>query len=118
MNIAITAAKKSIIDIPVTISGFIIGTLVTDVMEVLRILLLILYIPSAAAVPITVARRAERIARTRVLRRAVNASGDEKSSAYHFKVKPVNTEVLSDLLKEKSISVSIGIYSIANMIPR
>ena len=54
-------------DIPVTISGFIMGILVTDFIAPFTYLFLILYIPSAAAVPITVARIAERTASIRVL---------------------------------------------------
>ena len=41
-SIPATATKKSIIDIPVTISGFIIGMLVTEVIVALAILLFIL----------------------------------------------------------------------------
>jgi hypothetical protein len=44
-----------------------------------------------------------------VLVRAVNASGEEKSSWYHIRLKPVKLEVLFDALNEKRISVSIGI---------
>ena len=72
------------------------------------------YIPSAAAVPIRVESSAELTARISVLRRARKASSSFSSFKYHSRLKPVKLAVLSVLLKEKSISVMIGIYSTAN----
>ena len=54
----------------------------------------------------TIASIEDNIASTRVLRKAVNASAEENSSLYHFKLKPVNSAVLSELLKENRISAS------------
>jgi hypothetical protein len=65
--------------------------------------------PSAAAVPMTVEISDDSIASMRVLRSAVNASGELKSSTYHFRLNPVKTAVLLELLNEKNISVNIGI---------
>ena len=65
--------------------------------------------PSAAAVPITVAIREEETARITVFLSAIQASSDLKSSTYHLKLKPENYAVLADALNEKSITVRIGI---------
>ena len=59
----IAATKSSIIETPVTISGFIIGTFVTDMTAVFIWRFLILLMPKAANVPITVAIRDEATAR-------------------------------------------------------
>ena len=81
---------------------------VTEVMVPFMYLFLILYMPSAAAVPTTVAIREDRTARIRVLRSAVKVSVELKSSLYHLKLKPVKTAVLLDSLKEKNIRVRHG----------
>ena len=64
--------------------------------------------PSAAAVPITVARSEDESASKREFRSATHVSGDLNSSAYHIRLKPVKFAVLLDALNEKSISVKIG----------
>ena len=58
--------KSSMSDTPVTISGFIIGILVTVITELLKAPRLILNIATAAAVPRSVAITAEVSARTSV----------------------------------------------------
>ena len=103
-----TATKNSIIDIPVTISGFIIGMFVTERTAFFANLFFMRWMPAAAAVPMTVASAEEQIARTSVFRRAANVSGERKSSRYHRRLKPVKTAVLFEALKEKKISVMIG----------
>ena len=74
--------NSSISDIPVTISGFIIGMLVTDITEFFIALCLNLTIPVAAAVPMTEAIAAERVASIRVFLSAVRAAVLENSSRY------------------------------------
>ena len=64
--------------------------------------------PSAAAVPITVAITDESTARIREFLRAVKVSGELNSSLYHLKLKPVKTAVLFSALNEKNTSVRIG----------
>ena len=59
------------IDIPVTISGFIIGTFVTVISVFLYILFLPLKIPTAAAVPNNVAKIDETTARIKVFFKAL-----------------------------------------------
>jgi len=85
---------------------------VTEVIAFFIYLFLIRYIPSAAAVPITVERKAEERARIRVFFKAVKVSGDVlglKSSIYHLSEKPSKIAVLFVALKEKRIRVIIGI---------
>ena len=98
-------------EIPVTISGFIIGILVTELIKPLTYLLRILRRPSAAIVPITVERQADATARINVFFRAVKVAALLKSSRYQYSEKPVKTPVLLVLLKEKSIKTRIGVYS-------
>ena len=63
--------NRSIIEIPVTISGFIIGILVTPITVFLTNLFLKTLIPTAAAVPITVAISDDETASIRVFLRAL-----------------------------------------------
>jgi hypothetical protein len=88
---------------------------VTEVIALFANLLFILYIPSAAAVPITVESKEEDTASISVFLRAVKVSGELKSSLYHLKLKPVNTAVLLASLNEKNIRVMMGIYKIPNI---
>ena len=86
--------NSSISDTPVTMSGFIMGMLVTVITvwdssrERMR------WMPTAAMVPMTVATLAESTAKIRVLRRAVMVSELEKTSPYQYSEKPEKTEVL------------------------
>ena len=66
-------------------------------------------IPSAAAVPIIVAMRADKTAKISVFLSASKVSGELNSSIYHLKLKPSNTAVLFAELNEKKIRVTIGI---------
>ena len=70
----ITATKRSIMETPVTISGFIMGMFVTLVTVPLRNLLLMCRSPRAANVPITVAIREESTAKIKEFLSAVIAS--------------------------------------------
>ena len=79
---AATATNSSIMDTPVTISGFIIGMLVTDMMELLRYLFLMRSMPKAASVPMNVAIRDDVIARKREFFNDSNAFVSLKSSPY------------------------------------
>ena len=103
-----TATNSSIIDTPVTISGFIIGTLVKDRIAAFTPFLRIRSIPRAPSVPITVAKAEEQRARIREFFRALNASVSRNSSLYHLKEKPEKVERLPDSLKEKITNTNIG----------
>ena len=103
-----TATKRSIIDTPVTISGFIIGMLVTDLTAPLNTLLRVWWRPRAAKVPISVAMVEERTARISEFLSAVNASSSAKSSSYQTNENPLNSLRLPASLKEKIISTAIG----------
>ena len=81
-NILPAKTKSNIIDIPVTISGFIIGMFVTVITAFFVHFFLYAEIPTAAAEPSTVAIRAEETARTRVFIRAFRTVLFEKSSVY------------------------------------
>ena len=83
----IAATKSSIIETPVTISGFIIGTFVTDMTAVLMWRFLIAFIPNAAKVPISVARSEEMTARESEFLSAVSAVESLKSSLYQCREK-------------------------------
>ena len=76
------ATKRSIMETPVTISGFIIGMFVTEDIAVFKNLLFILSMPSAANVPITVARSEEETARISEFLSAFSACASRKSSLY------------------------------------
>ena len=90
----------SIREMPVMISGLIMGILVTVSRAAWRYLLRRRKMPTAAAVPMTVAIRAEDTASTRVLRSASRMLELWKSSAYHWSEKPLITAVLLVPLKE------------------
>ena len=104
-----TATKSSIMDTPVTISGFIMGMLVTLMMGFWRYLRFMRWSPRAPKVPRTVAHTEELTASTRELRRAEKASSSWNSSSYQTKEKPENSARLPDSLKEKTISTAMGI---------
>ena len=99
--------KRSIIETPVTISGFIIGTFVTVITALLSHRFFIAFIPTAA-VPIIIEIRAEVTAKTSVLRRAVRAVALRNISTYHFSENPDITLVLFEALNENTTITSIG----------
>ena len=74
--------NSSISDTPVTMSGFIMGMLVTVITVWDRARERMRWMPTAAMVPMTVAILAESTASSRVLRRAVMVSELEKTSPY------------------------------------
>ena len=100
--------NKSIIETPVTISGFIIGILVTVITLDLTTPFFILSIPTAARVPITVAVIAEVTARMSVFVKAFIVALSLKSSTYHFVENPCITLVLFVPLNESTMSIIIG----------
>ncbi len=100
--------KRSIIETPVTISGFIIGTFVTVITALLSHRFFIAFIPTAAAVPIIIEIRAEVTAKTSVFLRAVRAVALRNISTYHFSEKPDITLVLFEALNENTTITSIG----------
>jgi hypothetical protein len=100
--------NTSISEIPVTISGFTIGSCVIIITDDLRGLLLILSIPSAANVPITVDISEESTARISVFISAVLAVSSKNSSLYHLSENPLKTARLCPSLNEKNIMITIG----------
>lgn len=103
-----TNTKRSIIETPVTISGFIMGILVTELTSPRIRRERIRSSPTAAQVPITVAVTAELTARISVLRSASKTSLLRKSSRYQYRENPAKTPVLAVLLKENSIRTIMG----------
>ena len=100
--------KRSINEIPVTISAFIIGICVTDITTFFDILLRIAVTPTAAAVPKTVDITADRTATIRVCSRAVSIVVSLASPSYQRVEKPPITQTLEDELKEKTIITATG----------
>ena len=77
-----TATNSSIIDTPVTISGFIIGMLVTVMIVLLAARFFSLKIPTAATVPMIVAISEDETASTRVFLSAASVAPSRNSSRY------------------------------------
>ena len=67
-------------------------------------------IPTAANVPIIVAKIDAVIDITTVLNNAFKICVSLNNSIYHLKVNPVNDDLLLDSLNEKNISINIGKY--------
>ena len=112
-----TKTNISIREIPVIISGLVMGMSVTVFITALDHLERSLLMPTAAAVPITVEIAVAEAARIRVLRRASRVLRSFSSSRYHFREKPENTERLFDSLKENTSSTRIGANRMANTMP-
>ena len=102
--------NSNISETPVTISAFIIGMLVTDIIADLANLLRIPIIPTDAAVPKTVEIHADRIAIKTVCFSASNISVLKARLAYQSSEKPSKTQTLEPLLKEKKTITIIGAY--------
>ena len=111
------AMKSSIREMPVTISAFSMGMLVTPIM-VVRNFRCMDWIPIAAAVPMTVAIRADRRAMIRVVYRAFIICSFLNSSTYHWMVNPPHLERVLDLLKDSTIKVTMGAYRSTKMSTR
>ena len=111
------AIKRSIREIPVTMSAFNIGIFVTPIINV-RDMLLNDWIPMAPAVPIIVAIMAERSAIVNVVYRALIISAFWNKLAYHFKENPPHLADVFDELKERTINVIIGAYNRRRISPR
>ena len=103
-----TKTNISIREIPVIISGLIMGILVTVSRDARRSLLRSLSIPTAAAVPITVEIRDALNARIRVLRTERSVSVSLNNSLYQLREKPEKTDRLLLTLKEKTNRIAIG----------
>ena len=101
--------KRSISEIPVTISAFSIGILVIPIRTAL-VRLCIPFIPTQAAVPIMVAIKEETKAIISVVYNASIISLFWNNSIYHLKVKPPHFARVLLALKESTISVAIGAY--------
>ena len=67
-----------------------------------------LLMPTAAAVPMTVAMSEALTARISVLRTAFSVSPSRNSSRYHLREKPENTERLLASLKENTSRMAMG----------
>ena len=80
------------------------------VMQTVRALRFMLAKPMEAAVPATVAMAAERMDTSRVVWRASSTYLSWNSSAYHWREKPPQTELLWEALKEKATSTRMGAY--------
>ena len=106
--------KRRARETPVTISGLVIGIFVTERIA-LCILLLILWIPTAAMVPTTVATIDAITAIITVFSNRLRRVLLLKSSVYHFVVNPVKCTVFEVELKEKNISNNIGRYRMKNI---
>ena len=111
------ATNSSIMETPVTISGFIMGILVTVCTAPRSQRLRMVCSPSAPKVPMTVAISAALTASTTELRREVSASSSANSSRYHFSDTPVKDARLPPSLKENIISTRMGTYSRKKMRP-
>ena len=107
MNLPIKT-NKSIKEIPVTISAFIIGILVTDITRLCEIFLRSDKIPTLAAVPIIVDKIADKTAIIRVCSKACSIVGLEDNSIYQSSEKPSKTQTLPEELKEKITITAIG----------
>ena len=89
-----TKTNMSISEMPVMISGLIMGMFVTVFIAARSQRLRSLLMPTAAAVPMTVAMSEALTARISVLRTAFSVSPSRNSSRYHLREKPENTERL------------------------
>jgi hypothetical protein len=104
-----TLIKRSIKEIPVTISAFNIGIFVMPI-KIARPFFFILRIARQAIVPINVAKREAKKAIINVLYNAVKITSSSKSARYHLKVNPPHFARVLLALKDKTISVAIGAY--------
>ena len=101
-------ANKSASATPVTMSGFVMGILVS-VMTALRICPFIEWMPTAAMVPKNVARRLDRIAMISEFRSSVRSVSSRKRFAYWRKVKPLKVAMSRPSLNEATASAIMGI---------
>ena len=108
------AINPSIKEIPVTISALSIGILLTAITTVLGTFLILL-IPIAATVPISVAISADKNAITSVFLKADIIVALLKSSEYQSSVNPPHLFLDFEVLKLKITKVAIGAYKNINM---
>ena len=99
-----TNTNISIREMPVIMSGLIMGMLVTVSSVAWRARFLSLSIPTAAAVP----RMVEITARIRVFRTLRSVSVSLNSSLYQLREKPENTDRLLLALKENTSRMAMG----------
>ena len=103
-----TNTNISISEIPVMISGLIMGMLVTVSMAARIYRLRSLWMPTAAAVPMMVEMAEAKQANTSVFFTEASVAPSRKSSSYHFSEKPEKTERLLVSLKEKISRMAMG----------
>ena len=99
--------KASIRDIPVTMSAFSMGMLVTPMTMVLGTVRMEL-MEMAAAVPMIVATRADTKAMINVVVRALMMERLSNIWVYHCRVNPPHWVLDLDLLKDRTIMVRMG----------
>ena len=108
------AINASIRDMPVTISAFSMGILVIPITMVFGTALME-PMDRAAAVPMTVAARADTKAMTSVVVKALIMERLSNIWAYHCRVKPPHCVLDLDWLKDNTIMVRIGAYKKINI---
>ena len=101
-------AKSSASETPVTISGLVMGMLVS-VITAARSRPRALWRPTAAMVPRIVARTLERTAIIREFNNSRKRSESRKSSPYCERVKPLKTAMSLPVLKLATASTTMGI---------
>ena len=106
-NFTLKKMKRSISEIPVTISAFNIGIFVIPIINVLAPFLR-LVMAIAAMVPIKVDISADKTANIMVVTSASIMDESDKSFEYHSNVKPPHLDLDFDLLKDKTISTAMG----------
>ena len=99
--------KRSINEIPVTISAFSIGMLVMPIIKA-RLRFPIFWMAIHATVPIMTAVKDDRRAIKRVFHKACMISLLSKRETYHFNVKPPHFARVRLALKESAINVAMG----------
>ena len=103
-----TNTNISIREMPVMISGFVMGMSVATFSVARSHLERSFMMPTEAAVPMTVEIAIADTARSRVLRTLCRVASSRSSSRYHFKEKPENTLRLLASLKENTKRMAMG----------
>jgi len=103
-----TKTNISMSEMPVMMSGFVMGMSVTVFMTVRYHLERSLFIPTAPRVPITVETAVAEAARSSVFFTDSRVLRSANSSSYHLRENPENTERLLPSLKEKISSTTMG----------
>jgi hypothetical protein len=108
--VTLQAMKSSIREIPVTISAFNMGILVTVIKKVLALDCMPL-MATEAAVPIMVAIKADKRAMDSVVYSAFIMEVSENRDTYQFRVNPPHFALVLEALKERPTRVRMGAYN-------